>query len=649
MVHPATHRSHALIAGLFSLLSLTWTATLAAKPEPEFVVAEENWDAMLARYGDRYGAVAVEKHRESRIITSHRGDPSTKTVESVVYAVFDADDAQDILNQTLYLGPGVKLKGIDVWSHELGSGNSVTWAQGKDIHKRKMFGGWREVRFAFPGLSRAGVVGYELRTEEESTGLMSYDFRDRVPVLEGRYTFKLARVEVADKDRVTAIINTLFHRVIDGPIEADKPKLTGDGYTMVWRARDVDPAIDEPFLVAADTQPAHIFFIPKWYGWESIVDSYAEILAGEKAPPDWLNAARDSLGSASTEAIVHAVARYLDDPSVFDWDPEVRSGGFGSMDVAGIAAEREGDAHAKATLAHVLLRDLGVDNTMLLGASRYTKDLDWRVVDFSMVDATLLWIPELGSDYVWDVADLSVPIGSAGSELYPEMVVVDPERQNPVSVFDTWPSAVNMSRTFRWALDEDGLLAGSVTARFEGWPPRGLDPWDPAQDTPQVLAASAPHGLTVTHAAWEAKNPGMIRCTRADPAVLRCSLETEATPVGEAGWEIRPLYEGLPWELASLAEGTRTLPVSILRGYELADTITVETGTLDTDTLPDFVQVKNPAGRFRSYWRKQDEGFGVIRTLVLYRQRAETSDEIGAIQELCRAWEASRDQALVVE
>ena len=418
---------------------------------------------------------------------------------------------------------------------------------------------------------------------------------------------------------------------------------------LAWRIHDVPARPMDPLALARDLPAAEIWILNPRVVWSTWVKTYAERVDELEPPAATLAAARDSLAGRPPEEIVEAISRALDDPKRLRVYDDGRSGLASTFDLADVVRNREGTSFDKAVLAHKLLDDLGVENRLLLAASAYRTDLDWRICYPTYLDAALLWIPAVSEKFVWDVGSRAATWGYPGPDLYPEMLVIDPDLIDPFMTFPRDHGLIQEDRTTVWTVSGDGSMAGTVEDRFDSWPTvSGLDPWQKGQDLEAMLEAECPYGVRVHDVAWTARNPEIPRCTPEAPAVLSGRVEAEALPRGESAWEVKPLIWPLPDYLTRAAGKERKLPVSLDRRVEIADSAVVRLDGLTAVEVPRTSRVQNDTGAFECRW--EDDGDRVIVRRKLWLPAGRRSGGgVDDLVALVQAWNDSRSLAVVVE
>ncbi len=613
-------------------------------------ISDAKWRELAGEYAADHPAVTLEHtvNVDVSVKTGRRGLITTTTRESMYIAVFDAHRAEGVLEQVFFIPPGVSIKSLKAWSREQGS-EDVHWARDVDFYKRKLFGSWKEIRVSIPGLSARGLCGVEIETKTDGLAISGQDFSSSTPVLAAEMTLTMVNQPPTELEEYERTLERWYFMLARGNFEHEPLHLSPDGLAMTWKIENIPPRTNEPLVPARERDQAEVFMTPQYFKWGPIVENMVEQMEELEPPEDLVEAARDTLEGASDAEKVAAVARYLDDPRVFRILGGDRSGQFRVRKLARIVKNGEGSPFDKVLLARAILAGLGVESHPVLAASRYETDLDWRLCHPSRLNAALLWVPSVSDDFLWDVAHRSVPLGKAGYDLYPEMVVVQADRLEPLESFYLEPDEVVEARRMELDLAEDGTLEGPLSLCFSGWPSYDeLDPWVPDQDLEAVLDDALPLGASVTDARWETRGSADLRCTRESPATLRCRLTAEADPVEERAWQIQPLFWSLPRRLAALADDEREKPAFLDCRYEFCDSVIVHLGDRRIVDIPPRERMSNRAGAFECQWQEAGETLVIERKIIL-TSAVSRDERIQALGDLCRAWNQSRGFAVLVE
>jgi hypothetical protein len=627
--------------------ALSFPIAVSAKPHPSYVLVESKWDEIKAAHPDD-PAFILKYDVEYEVLTAAYSWPVTNGRTSVTMAVLDMERAGNSLDRAFSLPPGTKLKGVWAWSHELG-GSAVTWAESKDIHTLTVFGNWKEIRVAIPGLSKAGVCGVEIETQSDGLPYVSENFMGGLPMDAGEVRLVFPRIDEFGFDKTVAMVDRIYTTIVEGPVEEIPPAFTDKGYCRTFRVKNLAARPKAAMAAAADFPRADALMVPSWFKWKGWVEHYDTALAEAVPPKSLVKAARDTLSSAAPLDVVLAVARYLDDPKNFRLLGPYRSGAFSIPDIDEIVKKKEGDTFDKAVLAHLLLKGLKVESHLVFAASKYRTVPDGRIADPRRLDAVLLSVPSISKGFLWDVADRSVPVGEAGPDLYSLMVVCDPEAAAFDRQFQVCATSRCEQRTTTLVLDENGALRGTLSCRFVGWPMIDeLDPWKPGQDVTALIQAKCPSGAKADSAVWMGMDRVSMRCTAESPAILSCRLITEATPNGERGWEIKPFLWALPEPLARIDLADRSLPVFLDRRIEVAESTLVRLDGVNVKQIPPTVRLDNRAGLFECSWAQAPDAVIATRRLQLPAQHA-ADTKLEDLVALCKAWQESRSSAVIVE
>ncbi len=646
MVHERDLRRASLTAALL-LLAAAIPAAAIAKPQPSYALWETKWGELRAGHPED-PALILDQDTEYEVLTADYAPPVTNGRTAITMAVFDVGRAEEFLNREFTIPPGAKVKEVWAWSHELGA-SEVSWAQEKDFNRVALVGGWKQVRVSIPGLSKAGMCGVGIHTQIDGLPYVAEDFKSGLPLLRGEVRMVFPRIGKLDFDETTELIDRIYTPIILGPVEEIPPAVTHQGYSRVYRVKDIAPRPREGLTAAADLPRAEIQLVPSWLKWKAWIEYYDETLRAVPPPKSLVKAAQDTLSGAAPLDIVRAVARFVDDPAQFRLLGSARSANFSFPELQKVIDKKEGDAFDKAVLAHAVLRGLKVESHLVFAASRFRTLFDGRIPDPHLLDGVLLWIPALSADFVWDVADRSVPLGEAGADLYPVMVVCDPDASSYDRQFPLSGAGLSEERSLDLALDEDGALSGELSCRFAGWPMIDeMDPWRTGQDLTALLQEECPRGAKADSARWVGMDGASVRCTPEMPAILSCRLSAEAVPHGDNGWEIKPFYRSLPGPLASIHPDSRLYPVLLHRRVEVAESTLLRLDGPQAEALPARVRLDNKAGMFECSWERRAEGVLAQRRLRIPAQRA-AGPQLNDLLALCRAWLDSRNSALLVE
>ena len=624
----------------------------AAKPHPNYLHYEHLWDQIQKQYEDKE-AVVVERNTRDWFQRSSQGKLSIREKRTMTIVVFDLSEDSDVLDRSFFLVPGEKLKNIWVWSHERGAGDNVSWAKKADIHKQKVFGYWTEIKLSIPGLSKSGVCGIEMETVRTGFPFVSEDFVQDIPVVQAEYRIHLLSGGTTHAERINRMFREWAKTITRGDVEeVSEDTDSGEG-DLVFRAHDLPARPRERSVDARDMPRAEFFVYSASQTWESLAGYYAERLRDIRPPKSMAKAVRDTLKGKPAREIVAALCRVLDAPENFRLSRSARSGWGGFPNLREVAKERRGGVFDKAVLAHCLLREAGVDSRLMMASSRHRKFPDWRIVDTRFLSTFLIWIPSISEDFLWDVGVRSVPVGEAGPDLYPKMVVVRPEEDDEeaqaVHEFPIGSVTLFEDRRVEWDLSEDGDLQGKLVCRFGGWPTMSdLDPWDRNQDVKEVFQKHCPQGVEADSVTWRQVDWGGMRCNRDSAAVLSCNLEAEATPFGETGWQVEALNWPLPDCLTGLNLSKRTLPVLLDDTVDVVQTVVVHAGSLQVKDLPAPVRVDNRTGGFSCVWEETPGGVTVTRKLRVPAGKL-PRDRLPQLAALLDAWDQSRSQTVAFE
>jgi hypothetical protein len=420
-----------------------------------------------------------------------------------------------------------------------------------------------------------------------------------------------------------------------------------EGMLYIWRAKDLPPRSTSPLLSARYQQSAGLTWIPRGVTWPWWADGIGRMLGDAESPQAMLKAVQDTLKDRSPEEKVRAVVRALDDPKAMALAGPVRGNPNGTMEWDRVASRKEAPAFTKTLLAHLLLRGLGVRTHLVFAASRNLTLLDWRDPNPFRLDASLLFVPDVGEKYLVDIANRSTPLGLAGSDLYSEMFVVDEEGDPPVS-FKLWDGSESEVRRLELTLHDDGRLTGSLECAFEGMGLRGIDPWKEGADVAGMVKTALGEGSRIVDTRW-AVPTGEMRCYEERPAVLSCEIELEADPFGESGWALHLPSWPLPVPFLDLVAAKDKYPVYIPTGMSFVDTAIIRTtgGEMNVKERPEPVLVRNNAGSLSFWCEEREQGIALCRSLSIYG-REDSGSLIDDLVRLCEAWEEVGDRRLHV-
>ena len=613
------------------------------KPTLSYRFVEDRWNELASKYPDQ-GCVVVDKETEVTLKFSTNEELSTETRIEMILGILDLDKAPNCLEQTFDLFPGEKAKEITAWAHERG-GSEVTYIKPSDVKVVTLFGDWKQVRVAVPGISHAGSCGIVLRTESNGPPPLIEHFASEYALETGEFRLCMPTVMSYGNYDAAAFFNETFHPVIKGNVTEAPPTVTREkGYTRTFRASDVPARPKGPLVLAEDLPVADLYLVPVRFTWKRALQNLYAALDKVDPPKQMLKAAKDTLAKTTDGEKISAISRYLDDPDNFQLVRPPRQFSLDGSSLAEVIQERRGDAFDKAILAYSLLRKLGTKCYVVFGSSQYIVKPDWRVFDPKFLTAVLLWVPGIDERFIWDIADRSVPIGWAGADLYPNMVVVseDPDTQE----FRISSQRSAQKRVIDWSLDTDGRMSGKLTWAFEGWPDPDMDPWQTqGADLKSLVEKACPSGIKVKQAAWSKADHGM-RCSAQNPAVLIADLEAEAEPSGEAGWSFVPFRWPVPSYLSWAISNTKNAPIYFDHPQSVMDSVVI---TLPEGFSPASIpQILGSGKSFvHSAWQQDANKISATRTMSLPRLRLEAA---GArdLNKVLDDWNACAEQKVTV-
>jgi len=636
-----------LVIGKAALL-LGLALGLGTPPTAARADEDQAWQTLVDTYAGTYPAVITNREITMEVLFDTHYKASARMKFRTDLAVFDVKQAQEYLNQVFPLPYGYKVKHKRAWSMEHGAVLSGASAQDSDFHERTLFGKQKEVRVSIPGLREKGYAAVELEIQGEGLPALSLEFAQDLPVKKAAFTLKVPGTAGEGASGIRGAILSQIVILNRGQIGLVTDHRDGrQEVSMGYEGEDIPAQFTAPW-VPMKSQPHATIDIAGRYGtWKGIADGLAGSLKDYKIPGNLVKSVKDTLKDASPLEAVRALARYLDDPAQLRLEGGPR-GGLHGGDLEDAVRSRSATAFEKGLLAYGLLRALKIDSTVLLGASRFLTDLDWRSRDMSQLDAVLIWIPSISENFLWDVADRRVPLGQAGSDLYSEMLVLDPDELESSRDFHVEEGRVRETRSFELHLEEGGEMEGNLTYRFESFPlDTQLDPWDREADLDKVLGELVPHEVELSGIAWQEPRPAGMRCTPETPAVLEARLTEEAIPAGETGWDIVPFLLPLPEKLGILGDPDREAPLVISDSYEIIDAVLVDVGGHHVVHLPQPTTVRTRVGTFGTSWEEKPNGVVAVRRLSVDGSVNGIRDQ-SAVAALCKAWRESQSQALRV-
>lgn len=605
----------------------------AKEPTARWFFVEQAWSRYEETYAEDSPAVIVESRVSAEVKGSY--NLSIEQLKSRIIAVFDAEEAEDVFNYVERVPPGIGVKSVYAWSKELGN-DTVHWAESSDIHKRKMFGGYTELRVAIPGFGGKGICGIEVKLEGEYLG--DQDFMNTLPVVQGEFRLLVYRSRLG--------MNVLTH----GNVEREDPQRVTEGMLYVWKVKDLPARSRSSILSARYRERAEIIFISPRMTWARWAEGFDRFLSDlDRLPKKFVGAAKDTLKDAPPDEIVRAVFRTLDDPNFMKAEGPMRAGLLGSLDWDEVFSSKSASSFTKAVVAHLLLKELGVTSRVVLGASRQMTLLDLRDANPFNMDADLLFVPDLGEEFLVDVGNRSVPLGYAGGDLYSEMFVVD--KEGPATrEFKTWKEDQCSLRYFDLQVDDDGLLTGSLRCVYEGLEFWDLDPWKVGEDRAGLLEETLGASSTVTLRDWALPGDEM-RCYLGHPVEMTCDIELEAAPFGEEGWAVSLPNRPLPPALREFARAKEKFPVFLQSGMALEDSVCIGAGeaggSLVVVQAPDPIRLTNVNGSVILSWEKSGNGIVIRRSLSLAQGEVHGRG-IHNLDRLLSLWKEAGEQQFVV-
>jgi len=624
-------------------LLLGVTSRALAKDTPKYIGTERIWQELVEEYGP-YRGVKLEYEKEITLEFSAHGDVRSRTIQREIIAVFDAEKL-GILERIYHMPPGTKVKKLESWAHELDSGREVTWSDDSDVHEIDMLGGWKELRISIPGIASQGVFGITLETTHDGVGVSWEDFVDRIPVVRGEFSFIVPDIGDREFPAMLATMSRFFNILVRGQVEEVPAAVKSQGFVRAWKVQDLPARPPDPFALASKGPQAEVFLIPRWYKWDRWVEILSEVTDDFEAPSGVVASIRDTLASGDPGVVLASVACWLDNPGTYRLLGPARGMSLAVQEAQKALRFHAGNSLTKAVIAHVVLEELGVENYLVLAASRYHTALDWRISLPSLMDAVLLWIPE--GNLLWDVADRSVPLGVAGPDLYPEMLLISRNPDRALGAVDIPDLEAIDMEVCELTLASDGGLTGTLACAYTGWPAGAPDPWDVNVDLCEAIAGSFPSECRFRDAVWAYRDDRLSRSPVDTVSIATCSIEREATPSGLSGWDVRPFLRSLPSSFGRYSRQAPRWPLYFDRSSCFTDSVivAVEGGTV---TGFEAQYMNRYAGTFSCRFEYSEGKAIAVRTL-LFKPKAISKSHLREVQDLCEAWEKSQDLVIHVE
>lgn len=613
-----------------------------------------------AEYAATYPAMVLYDRQRTELHFST--ELFTRQSRDVMYAVFDARNAGAALDYAFLLPKGVKIKSLRAWSYTPGA-TAVTWSKEGDTRITKRAFGLRDVRIAVPGLAGKGLCGVRMEVEWDGVNFVEARFEAPYPTRIAEATVSVQQVGNTNYGAdPTTLVGHYFawmirgRDVLDHTTADDTPPDPVRGtYGPEWRwsFKDLPPHRREPLARASVAEAVGFYLIPRDFNWDGMQQMGVAVVKDRKLPDGYLkeeralNRAAAAAGLDAAESIAR-VARLLDDPAHFALQGEARGPLYLAPPPVRLRPDGilEGSSFDKAVAAKLMLDELGVTAHLVLGASRYARTLDLKIPNFDQFDAILLRVPAAGSDYLWDVADRSVPLGLPGPELHTVFLVLDPEADSPVALFDPPPGRLVESR--RISVVPDGTrFHGALRWRCGGSPSLGLDPWAASEDLAADLRSRWSETCGVDSAGW-VTNGGAFRAGGSARTELIATLAGPAEAIGTEQLDIRLGFPALPEEIArAAAPAERHLPIYLPRSFELVDTVQVEVpGARWVGQRPPESLVTR-SGRFEESRDDVPAGPRLIRRIVLESGEIE-AEEFTDFRSLVQAWRRSEQEPLSI-
>lgn len=334
---------------------------------------------------------------------------------------------------------------------------------------------------SIPGAVPGTLVGYEFeRDEQPLLQADSWDFQDRVPVRESRFTLELPP---GWQYRSSWINHT------------EQPPVSS-GNRWLWVMSDVKPIPIESQMPPWQGMAGRMWisFVPPSglaagpQTWQQLGSWYLDLTNGRRdASPEIrqkvaeLTAAQPKLVGRmrSLAAFVQSEVRYV--------GIELGMGGYQPHPAAEVFAHRYGDCKDKATLLASMLKELGVDSSYLIvdterGAvtAATPPNLGFNHVILAIrlppgpSDPSLqalLTHPRLGSLLLFDPTDPYTPFGSLSGSLQGGYGLLVASEGSELVQLPRLPAEANAMRTTaHLALGADGTLTGDVQETLIGDP-----------------------------------------------------------------------------------------------------------------------------------------------------------------------------------
>lgn len=614
----------------------------------------------FAEYEQQYAATtpAVVLYDRQRTEIHFSMELFTRQYRDLMFAVFDARSASDALDHSFLIPRGTKVKSLKAWSYTPGAAGLV-WSKDSDMRTSKLAFGARDVRVAVPGLAGKGLCGVRLELEWDGMNYISAEFDQPYPIRLAEATVSVQQVGNTNYGASpAALVSQIFAWMIRGEsvlehteVDDTPPEPVQGKYGPEWRwtFKDLPAHRPEPLARAQATDPIGFYLVPRGFNWNGTQTAGPLIIGPRKLPAAYLKSERAGLAGLAPAVVVAQVTRLLDDPGHFRLLGRARGLLYqNSLSFTPRADGRiEGTALDKAILANLLLTEAGVTSYFAFGASRYRESLDLKIPRYTQFDAILLRIPVLGPNYLWDVADRRVPLGVPGPELYTLFLVLDPDADDAVALFEPPAGQVTESRHIRVERVDAQGFRGSLRWRTSGPPTFDAEPWDDDEELTTRLNEQWGGHVKVDSALWQTRGSD-FRAGENARAELTGSLRGSATATGSELLELQLDLPGLPAELVAATESpARRHALYFARGYDFADTISVDLSGARWSGPRDPIELKTPAGRFSLKLDESPTGLTLVRHLELSARETAAAD-----YELCRslvqAWRRSEMEPLAI-
>ncbi|NNF07702.1 MAG: hypothetical protein HKN21_13145 [Candidatus Eisenbacteria bacterium] len=619
-----------------------FTCPLALAGEEEEEVFP-TWEELESEYAADYAAVEFLREVTIEITFSTHGDFYTKIKYAHDYAIFDPLEAEHLLNQEFLLPPGAKVKKKSARSVSLKG--SVRKAEKDEFQTKKVYGGWKEVRVAIPGLDSPGYAKVRVEAEWKTAPLFSVDLVSNLPLRKGRI-----RLECPPSQHRSALQYFSIRR--RGSLkEAEVPKKKAAEFILQWEAENLPPLTESSFYPALIQPAAALEISVRGSSWNLFSKVMYDEVRSIRLPKDLVKTFKKEADLSTPEATFASVVSWVENPkniATFG-TPRDMVLGFGTF-----KDFQPGDRLSileKAVFAKRLMDECKLQNQLVFASSQYRSALNWASLDYDQLDAPLILVSGLGPSFLWDVGAPWVPMGFPGPDLYGRMLVMEEDEEtDPILSIKPSPFYHAEKRTLELSLEDDGFLSGDLSCQFNTTSrDERLQPWTKsAEGTKAAIDAALLDHVSVGEVAWSKRGSPLFRCSEDSPAVLTCAVEMEAEASGASGWSVSPFVTELPRYFSRIEERDQDTVFLLTEGLKVSEAVMVHLGEMSATAVPEPLQLRNASGEFTCRWQPQGNNLVALRRLVIHPDsQAMRSSKL--VSDLCKIWSESGSKTVFVE